>query len=89
MRIAGNGSDAWMLRWFADRSDDGVLPVARLYSLPLWLYKLAVLLWSVWLANALLGWLRWGWDSLGRGGRWRPLWRRRAPLPPGDEAPGA
>lgn len=78
MHIVGNGSSGDSLHWFADRSEDGTLPVVQVFSLPLWLYKLAILLWSMWLANALLGWLRWGWDALGRGGGWRPLWRRRS-----------
>lgn len=77
MHIVGNGSSVHGLHWFADRSEDGTLPVVQLYSLPLWVYKLAILLWSMWLANALLGWVRWAWSALSRGGAWRPLWRRR------------
>lgn len=70
MRIDGLGSTAWNLRWFADQSR-GALPRAGAFSLPLWAYKLAMLLWALWLANALVGWLRWAFDAWMRGGYWK------------------
>ena len=42
---------------------------------------LAMLLWALWLANALIGWLRWGFDAWSRGGYWRPR-KPRAEEPP-------
>jgi hypothetical protein len=30
-----------------------------------------MLAWALWLANALIGWLRWGFDAWTRGGYWR------------------
>lgn len=82
MRVVGNGSSADTLRWFADRSVDGALPVVAVFSLPLWIYKLAMLAWSLWLANALLGWVRWAWGALGRGGWWSPLRGAAGPATP-------
>lgn len=76
MHVIGNGSDAYTLRWFSDRSVDGVLPVVDVFSLPLWVYKVAMLAWSLWLANALLGWIRGAWSALGAGGWWTPIRRR-------------
>ncbi|HWU77943.1 MAG TPA: hypothetical protein VN043_15700 [Rhodanobacter sp.] len=70
MHLAGNGSSASSLHWFADRSN-GTLPLAGAFSLPLWVYKLAMLAWALWLANALIGWLRWAFDAWTRGGYWR------------------
>lgn len=70
MHVTGNQSWGNTLRWFADRSADGVLPAAGAVTLPLWCYKAAILLWSLWLANALLRWLRWTWASLNAGGVW-------------------
>jgi len=70
MHVAGNGSSAQALRWFADRSADA-LPVAHAISLPLWVYKLAMLAWALWLASALVGWLRDGFAAWMRGGYWR------------------
>jgi hypothetical protein len=76
MHIAGMGSSASQLHWFADRSTDA-LPAAGVFSLPLWTYKLAMLAWALWLANALIGWLRWGFEAWSCGG----YWRRSTPQP--------
>jgi hypothetical protein len=70
MHVVGNGSNAQALNWFADRATD-VLPDAYAISLPLWVYKLAMLAWALWLANALVGWLRHGFAAWTRGGYWR------------------
>lgn len=70
MHLTGNGSVSTTLRWFADQSSDN-LPVASVISLPLWAYKLAMLAWALWLANALIGWLRWGFSAWSQGNYWR------------------
>ncbi|MEO8809711.1 MAG: hypothetical protein ABI386_05655 [Rhodanobacter sp.] len=88
MHVAGNDSSAGSLHWFADRSS-GALPRAGLFSLPLWVYKLAMLAWALWLANALIGWLRWAFDAWTHGGYWRKRTRGKdmpPQLPP--TAPG-
>ncbi len=84
MHVAGNSSSAWDLHWFADRSD-GATPVAGVFSVSLWFYKLAMLAWALWLANALLGWLRWGFDAWTRGGYWRE--REKVPAQAGAMPP--
>ena len=81
MHVAGNGSTASSLRWFADRSS-GALPEAGVFSVPLWVYKVAMLAWALWLANALIGWLRWAFDAWTRGGYWRKPEARPAVMPP-------
>lgn len=86
MQVVGNGSGERSLRWFADLSE-GALPVASAYSMPLWCYKALMLAWALWLANALLAWLRWGWTALTTGGGWRAFPKRVrvvevAPVPP-------
>lgn len=78
MHVAGNGSNADALRWFADRSHDA-LPVAQAFTLPLWSYQLAMLGWALWLAGALIGWLRRGFAAWTRDGIWHRLPRRRKP----------
>ena len=70
MHVTGNGSSASQLRWMLDRSD-GPLPHAGVFSLPLWCYKAAILAWALWLANALIGWLRWAFTCWSAGGYWR------------------
>ncbi len=74
MQIAGNGSTSGLLRWYQDRSGPQ-LPRASVLSVPLGVYRLAMLAWALWLARALVGWLRWAWECMASGG----LWKRRPP----------
>jgi hypothetical protein len=69
MMVTGNGSSATYLQWYQDQSA-GVLPTAWAISLPLWVYRIAMLVWSLWLAFALMRWLPWGWRNLGVKGYW-------------------
>jgi hypothetical protein len=77
MQIAGNGSDYDTLRWYQDRAA-AALPQPWLFSLSLWFYRLAMLAWSLWVAQALVGWLRWGFRQWSAGGYWLRL---RGPAP--------
>jgi hypothetical protein len=70
MRIAGVGQYAHALSWFNDEAR-GVLPRPWVFSLSLWWYKAAMLLWALWLAFALVRWLPPAWRVLGAGGFWR------------------
>jgi hypothetical protein len=70
MQIGGNQSDTWTLNWTQDRID-GNLPQPWVLSAPIWVYRALMLAWSLWLALALLGWLKWGWHCITRGGIWR------------------
>jgi hypothetical protein len=69
MKIAGNGSLPGALRWYQDRSD-AVLPRPWLISLSLWYYRAVMLAWALFVAQALVGWLRWGWRQWADGGYW-------------------
>jgi hypothetical protein len=80
MQVAGNGSSGSLLRWYQDRSD-AVLPTAWILSVPILVYRFAMLAWALWLAMALVRWLRWGWQCFSEGGLWRPLRRRNRPEP--------
>ena len=75
MQIAGNDSEGGTLKWYYDRVATS-LPTAWIISVPLLAYRLAMLAWALWLANALLSWLRWGWECFSAGGIWRPLRQR-------------
>jgi hypothetical protein len=76
MQIAGNDSTGAFLRWYQDRSGP-VLPRPWIASVPLIVYRLAMLAWALWLALALVRWLRWGWGCFSAGELWRPLRRSR------------
>lgn len=80
MHVAGNGSSAFNLKWMLDQTN-GELPRGGVLSLPLWCYKLAILAWALWLANALVGWLRWAFGAWSAGGYWR---RREVVAAPGQ-----
>lgn len=67
MGVDGNGSQAYSLRWYQDRSGS-VLPTATVVSAPMTIYRILMLVWSLWLAAALLGWLKWGWKGFISGG---------------------
>ncbi len=77
MQVRGNGSSASELLWYQDRSA-AFLPRALMLSLPLLVYRAMMLAWALWLAFALLGWLRWGWSAFSEGGLWR-AWRPGRP----------
>lgn len=79
MLVAGAGSSAAELRWYQDRVG-GALPQPWALSLPLWTYRVAMLLWSLWLSLGLLRWLRWGWASFTSGSAWARA-ARPAPVP--------
>lgn len=80
MQVAGNGSWAQDLRWFTDRSP-ALLPTAWAVSVPLLVYRLAMLAWALWLASSLVRWLPWAWTGFATGGFWRPLRAARPPAP--------
>jgi hypothetical protein len=82
MQIQGNDSSAYTLNWTQDRVS-GTLPQATVYSVPLWVYRLLMMAWALWLAFSVLAWIRWGWRAFADGGLWRTTpvkwtrWRRR------------
>lgn len=81
MQIGGNASSATQLNWYQDHAM-AALPVASITSVPLIVYHLLMLAWALWLAFALVGWMRWGWRQYSRHGLWRefhPFRRRELP----------
>jgi len=70
MQIQGNGSSSWLLNWTQDRIDES-MPCPWVLSLPIWSYRVLMLAWALWLAYALLGWLKWGWQCYVKDGVWR------------------
>lgn len=70
MQISGNQSTPYSLNWYQDLSRSE-LPQPWIVSVPLIAYQLLMLVWSLWLAYALLGWLGWGWGCYSSGGFWR------------------
>lgn len=81
MFISGNGSTRSELRWFQARAE-GTLPTPWILSVSIWWYRFLMLAWALWLANALLGWTRWGWMQFSQGGVFRRGVKKGAVAPP-------
>ena len=76
MQIAGNGSSHRLLNWSPDRIGP-VIPQPWVLALPLFVYRILMLLWALWLAHSLLKWLRWGWRCFSEGGLWKRIILRK------------
>lgn len=76
MQIAGNGSSNFLLHWTQDRIGPG-MPQPWFVTVPLWVFRVLMLLWALWLAYFLLKWLRWGWQCFNEGGLWKKIFRGR------------
>ncbi len=70
MGVKGYGSYGNHLAWFADKSGP-ILPQTSVFSLPIWIYRVAMLAWALWLAWMLIGWLRRSLAAWTRGGYWK------------------
>jgi hypothetical protein len=57
------------LSWFLDRTGSQ-LPQPMVLSVSIWFYKMAMLLWAMWLSFALLRWLPWAWRQFSTHGCW-------------------
>lgn len=76
MRISGNDSYSYMLKWYQDIST-AVLPDAWVLSLDILFYRALMLIWALWLAFSVPKWMRWAWECYSADG----YWRRRIKLP--------
>lgn len=79
MFIVGNGSSRTYLNWFQPRAGAD-LPEPIIVSISVWYFRLLMLFWALWLATALLRWLRIGWTAFSRGGCWKHAARRLPPV---------
>jgi hypothetical protein len=76
MQISGNGSSDFWLRWTQDRIGP-TMPQPWVFSLPLFVYRILMLIWALWLAYSLLKWLRWGWQCFSEGALWKKMTLRK------------
>jgi hypothetical protein len=91
MQIRGNGADSTSLPWFQDRVS-GTQFTSWVVSVPLLVYRALMLLWALWVALAVLGWLREGWQAFTSGGSWKrsprtARWPGQPQVPPAAGAP--
>lgn len=84
MQVASSGFGDSQLNWYVDRVG-GALPTAHVVSVSIWVWRVAMLAWALWLAWSLLNWLPWAWRSFTAGGGWKS--KERATLAPSVAAP--
>ncbi|MEZ5498191.1 MAG: hypothetical protein R3E77_02045 [Steroidobacteraceae bacterium] len=70
MGVAGPGSGGNRFSWFVDETA-GALPTPRVFSVPLWIYRVLMFAWASWIVWAGTRWLRWAWSAFSSGGYWR------------------
>jgi hypothetical protein len=70
MQIKGNGSSWKFLSWYLDQISD-TLPQPWVFFLPLFMFRITMLLWALWMAHRLINWLRWMWLCFSEGGIFR------------------
>ena len=67
MQVESPEGSNFLLTWYLDRID-GTLPQPYVISLPLWVWRVMMLLWALWLAWRVIHWARWSWRCFGEGG---------------------
>ena len=72
MGIKGMHSNNYLLQWYTDRIT-GVTPATTIYSLPYWVWQGVMLLWSLWIVNALIRWSQWVWKAWTAEGIWKNI----------------
>jgi hypothetical protein len=70
MGVTGPGSFGSTFSWFVDRTS-AALPQPTVYSVPMWVYRIVIFAWALWIALALARWLRFAWRAWSTGGYWR------------------
>jgi hypothetical protein len=86
MQVMGAGSHGNSLQWYVDDSGPE-LPQPTLVSAPMWVYRVLMLAWSLWLARKLLTWAPWAFRAFAAGGLWKKRVKAKPPAAPGPAAP--
>ena len=76
MNIIGNGSHSGLLRWYQDHSGK-LLPQAWVFSIPMFVYRLAMLAWALWISFSLIWILKWGWNNFTKPVIWHKIPRKQ------------
>lgn len=70
MQVKGANSTNRIFRWYVDRSTSA-LPQPTILTISDWFWRIAMLLWAVWLVVRLYKWAPWAWGSFTTGGIWK------------------
>lgn len=86
MNIVGNGSNSGLLKWYQDHSDK-VIPQAWVFSIPMYVYRLAMLAWALWISFSLINLLKWGWKNYTEPVIWYTIPRKNKNKTPQEDHP--
>lgn len=78
MFILGNGSTRTSLQWFTPRAGQSI-PTPMVISVSVWIYRVLMLCWALWLASSLLRWLTRGWSNFTQDGAWMSFNKKSQP----------
>jgi hypothetical protein len=70
MNVQGADSYGGHYSWFWDRTA-GPVDGATVLSVPMWVYRVLFFAWALWMAFALVRWLRWAFSAWKQSGLWR------------------
>lgn len=70
MYVTGFGSYKSNLNWYHDLSGN-VLPSIWAISVPILVYRIAMLIWALWLSFSIIKWVKWGWENYSKEGFWK------------------
>jgi hypothetical protein len=70
MQIDGNGSSGALLKWTLDRSSSGSLPCPFALIVSIYVFRLLMFAWAVWLAFRIVEWSKWAYSALRHNGIW-------------------
>jgi hypothetical protein len=84
MNIVGNGSNSGLLKWYQDHSDK-IIPQGWVISIPMYVYRLAMLAWALWISFTLINLLKWGWKSYTEPVIWHKIPRKNKTKTPQED----
>ncbi|MCP4392900.1 MAG: hypothetical protein GY804_01310 [Alphaproteobacteria bacterium] len=70
MYVTGFSSYRNSLNWYHDLSGN-ILPTIWAISAPILVYRIAMLLWALWLSFSMIKWIKWGWKNYSKDGFWK------------------
>jgi len=79
MQIAGNHSYGGHLKWYQDRVGEQLSDIT-LYTVPLYVYRVVMMLWAMWLAWSLIDWLKINWILYAYNGLWKTVKKPKSTL---------
>ena len=70
MKVVGNDSWSHYYNFYQDRIGPEGFPTVTVVSVSLFLYRVVMLAWSLWLATRLIQWAGWWWQAFSHGKTW-------------------